>query len=615
MEVLMKYQESSQPDMYIICNQVDTHLTKNDDIEKVYLGNWCLQGTCLDQHDNSLDICEYPWENRRKIVKDWHDLKTRKKEVLVILAEALNQFNNQSHDNRSWDILIGYWLTTFLDMLYERWLCVDLCYKTYKPQAYIHITNNSIKPPLDSSSFGQLLKQPYFNIRIYNDILALYEILPASRSIPSGNICKRSLLHRANSCAVKAKDTLVAIYSYATKLSSVNDQFLIQDTYMTRRQELKLHLRLGQYPKIYRRKKLTISREYIDDKSRNQLRIMLEEGLNTASESNYKSTPSFNKVIAELLPDYMPQSYLENYSLLKRAGDRHYPNNPTTIFTSSAHIEDDIFKIFTSNKVSQGARLFIGQHGGCYGTCLYNSNEQYQFDISDSVYGWGESYNEKVKTIGCFTKIHHLQTSPPKFNTRNKKILFVTATFPLQSYILLSVPISSLQLSEYQNSIANLIEGLPKELQNESIIRKYPEDYNGDPLYWEKRLPNIKIESAKKVKINDSFQDSRIIVTTYYSTSMLEAFSSGIPCLCFWDPRLWEYADYAKSDYKLLEDNGILFYDYREASTALTKIYHDVEAWWNYKERKKAIELFMDRHCKKIKDDPATVIAEALNPP
>ena len=51
------------------------------------------------------------------------------------------------------------------------------------------------------------------------------------------------------------------------------------------------------------------------------------------------------------------------------------PKNPQIILTSMDHIWNDAFKIYSAQKVSAGAKLYIIQHGGCYGMTDFNLDE------------------------------------------------------------------------------------------------------------------------------------------------------------------------------------------------------------------------------------------------
>ena len=76
--------------------------------------------------------------------------------------------------------------------------------------------------------------------------------------------------------------------------------------------------------------------------------------------------------------------------------------NPRTIFTSSAWAYDDLFKIWTAEKVENGSKLIIGQHGGHMGVSKFSFYEDYQMKISDTFLSWGWSSNvyKHVKPVG-----------------------------------------------------------------------------------------------------------------------------------------------------------------------------------------------------------------------
>ena len=119
---------------------------------------------------------------------------------------------------------------------------------------------------------------------------------------------------------------------------------------------------------------------------------------------NYSTNDSFEKFMLKSITKQIPKAYLEGYkSLIKEVDNLGWPKRPKYIFTSNADIEDDLFKCYAAFQSLKKVPLFIGQHGGHFGTGKFSFSEDHQLSISDKFISWGwtnKKFENKIIPLG-----------------------------------------------------------------------------------------------------------------------------------------------------------------------------------------------------------------------
>ncbi len=305
----------------------------------------------------------------------------------------------------------------------------------------------------------------------------------------------------------------------------------------------------------------------------------------------------FEKLLKELIPIQIPFMYVEGYATLQnQVQDLPWPKNPKFIFTSNSHSSDDLFKAWSAKKVEEGKKLFIGQHGGHYGTGLWSFNEEHEIAISDKYISWGWDDSNKEKVVPTFaiklTGEKEVQYDP------NGKALLVTTVNPRYSYWSYSSFCSSQIISYFEDQF-QFIRSLPLEIKNNTIIRLYPQDYAWDQIQrWKDQFSDIQLDNGS-VPISNLFSKIRIYISTYNATTYLESMYLNIPTLIFWNPNHWELRDSAIPYFEKLQEAGIFFHTPKEAAIQLQKIWEDVPGWWNSQKVQDARNVFCSRFARK----------------
>ena len=354
-------------------------------------------------------------------------------------------------------------------------------------------------------------------------------------------------------------------------------------TYLPRISELKLHFKMKQFPTFH---------SYIH--SSKEIKVEVTKR-NWKLEG--KSQNKFEIFARSIIPKQIPRVYLEGYeSLCRQASILPWPSKPKLIFTSNSYATDDLFKLYAAQKTEEGTPLIIGQHGGGIGTHLFAFYEKHQIDICDTYlsWGWTDILRPKIKSVGQLKNKKPLNVD----HSTKKRIILLALGLPNQSYHIYSLPIAASQMNDYFKDQCTFIDNLKTEIRNELTIRLKILEKGFEPSYsrWIHKFPNLKYDNGFR-NLNDLLKNSKIFVSTYNATTFLESFSMNIPTVMFWDPNFSELREPAKTYFKKLIEVEVFHETPESAAKHVNKIWQDVDAWWNSKEVKEAVNTFKKNFC------------------
>ena len=89
------------------------------------LGAWCECGE--NNYNNDLySKLKYHWNDRTKKENDFYYLNKVRDELIILIAKELNNLHDVNFSVRSWRLMIGYWVTQFTSVIYDRWYMVKI---------------------------------------------------------------------------------------------------------------------------------------------------------------------------------------------------------------------------------------------------------------------------------------------------------------------------------------------------------------------------------------------------------------------------------------------------------------------------------------------------------
>jgi len=536
--------------MHLVATGTNKFKTKEEGV--TYLGSWCALYDDISDHDNNL-IIPYHWDDREKLYKDSIYLDQIYELVLSLLSSKLNEIHETNHGLRYWRIILGPWLITFVNVLFDRWEIVNSLINANQIfNVEFQKRSNQELIPLDYSSFESGILSDAWNDAIFSRLVQdSYSKKIHITWVEQGENIFKDNNHRFNfriSSRVISKfigwNRPRVFYNLWVR-GSIFRRFigLMQQRFQLREDAIPSNMNLRQWH---------LECKFLQD--------------------------DFLKYVLRNIAGHLPISYLEGYKdKLLHLHSLELLNPVSEIYTSVSHYGDEYFKIWAANQTEKKAKLAILQHGGTFRVMKINAFEKHELKIADAVMTYGSVMisSEIERPVG-FVK-HDKKNIPYKKNTGN--VLIVLQELPRYFYQMYSVPIAG-QYLRYIEDQKQFIGLLSSEIQKKIIIRPYPVQYGWNPVQRiKKEFPWIKNNLSKK-RLYSDIADSRIIVSTYNSTGYLESLYWNIPTLIYWDPDLWELSEASLPFFNELLAVKILHKSPIDASEHLESIWDNIEKWW-----------------------------------
>jgi putative transferase (TIGR04331 family) len=557
---------------------ITTALQENwvDDQPVLFLGEWCKiysQKASWENLDSS--IVPYVWDDRKKYYSDYQYLNGLYERLLPLLAKKLNSIHNTEYDFRYWRIVVGPWLNIFIQIVYERWEQINKAQESNRISGTF-ITNLIYENyvPVDMNGFANFFVSDYWNHFIYSYIIKGYTdikfmekefikefIKEDSKTIyrEKGNFLKK-LIHLALSKFNRKKNSVILEVSFS------NWNYL------------KLLFRYGYHCQNFENND-TCEELKFDYQKRDW--VLYSETSN-----------QFESCLISLLPLQIPLAYLEGFQKMRILSSRiGLPKKPSKIITSNVYYHE-VFKFWIAEKIVNGSKLFVVQHGGTYGSAKWFTNETHEISIADHFisWGWGNKVQSKIIPAGMFKKNPFVKRT--SFNQKN--ILLVVGGLPRYSYKLWSETVSSQWLT-YFNEQCAFINYLPSNIQSVLKVRLYPKDFGwNEQQRFKDNFPNV-VFPLNTTPISTLSTECKIIVSTYNSTTFLETLAKNIPTVVFWNSDFWELRVEAMPYFSILKEAGIFHESPESAANHVHQVWDNIESWWLSVDVQNAKKIFIDQ--------------------
>jgi putative transferase (TIGR04331 family) len=527
----------------------------------VFIGTFCIP----DEPDSLLD--RYTYEIADTSVSPEDKLRcfqvslTSHTRLSSLLGIGLNDAHQLDRSDRHWKILTGTWLRLFVDLLVSRIFTITALRATH-PNLQLVAADESIirRTPFSTADFHTLTKFAEWNSLIYSD---LWEF--ARTQLTSATLSHQRI--------ESAKPEL-----QLSKLSG----FVLSATYLPRIQEVLLQLRLGTKPR--RLQVIAPPEATVNSNARQQLAL------------NDSDSSEIEQILIKLLRTYLPTSFLEGFSDLRKSTHlMRFPNNPKAIFTSNRHIYDDVFNAWVADVTENGSRLILGQHGGHYGISKFPSfAERHECDIADTYLTWGASSCRTATPAIILTILG--KRRPLR---KGSKLVFITDHLWSQKR---SQFIDIDQTSNYTNHINDVVNSLPPGICSQLIIRTHHgQDETGRPIVDKSRVNKLGITvDDGTTAYSRLLRKSRIVVVAHNGTTFPETLSLGVPTLITWTSNWVEIRDEAKPIFAKLAEVGIFHEDPVSLAKHISAIWDNVDAWWESKEVVEVRELFCSQYARSV---------------
>ena len=556
----------------------------------LFLGEWCRPHYLKHLWSNMDAELAMPyglniWQNEI----DHAYLSTLSSQLMKELASALNILHGVNYSVRYWHIVVGNWLQVYLRVIYNRYFSLKQTIDNYAVSGttVFDFTLPGLLVTTDGISLSYKRIDDVWNNMIYAQVLRFWGYKSFDFLTDVDHVQQEKSLNLSPSCSRSLQKILSFFLNCYMKIvpglfQRQNDAFII-NSYLSRIEETKLQLLLGQAPAFYKSNDLSEMRVEFDVNQRRHLDLDFDK---------YKGFESF---VRKLLPEVIPLCYVEGYQqLVEQARQLCWPKKPKFILTGNDYQYNEVFKVWAASKTNSNIPYYITLHGSNQ-ECVGYPN-WFELVYSDKFFTWGFT-NESKKIIpmfnfkisgcrkgnnesdGCLLLIQHSQTGlwGPEDLVYKYKV-YLKAQF-------------------------SFVKALPAPIRQKLLVRLHSSCkifIDDDELIWKEHFPKVCLELGK-MAISTLRNKSRLVVHSYDSTGLPETLGLNIPTLLFWPGKLEDILPIARPYYQLLRDAGI-FAESAEYAAELVNLYWgDIESWWNSKKVQDARKDFCQNYSRVVK--------------
>tara|TARA_B100001250_G_scaffold202781_1_gene173839 strand:+ start:2415 stop:4178 length:1764 start_codon:yes stop_codon:yes gene_type:complete len=551
--------------------------------EIVFLGEWCkrysMKNLWSSREHRTID---YHWANRKKLAIDHTYLESLNEKLLKELTSFLNQYHGLNKSESYWRIIIGPWLLIYISVIWDRWEAITSAINLNEKIETYFIRDALLRsPPKDFVEFREAHDSDIWNHSIFAEIIENRSSNNIKTKIINIELSKKLLSSKKIKLTLRQR--ILRYFAYKAdaffQFFSSNDQeILFFHTYFPRKALIYFYLKLRVLPRWHALLKEPF--EYTDSKDRTNLKFEKLIGKNR-----------FEKYLFQNIFKDIPIAYLEDYKSIKERTKNIV--NAKKIFTANAYIANEIFKIWSAEQTSSGAKLIISAHGGAFYP-LFNN-----FDLEDKIADcrivWGQEWLQ-TQTRMPPNKLYY----KAKDYQQERNVLFVDYETTRYGFRCFSVPVGPLVLEVFnQNKI--FLESLETKIFKNLKVR--PKALGS----WETKQRYIDL-FGKDIITNEptilkDFESSRIVICCYPQTSFAESMYSGIPSILLLKKGIWECQSIYDELFIELEEAKILHFDPQDAAKHIAHIYESPELWWDSQKVLSARKKF-EEICLTITDNP-----------
>jgi len=566
----------------------------NDDEEVILLGEWCRIYASGDAVRKNAPVLNYHWDDREKAANDYKYLYELSTRLIPLLAKQLNDLHGTRFSNCAWQLMIGNWLSQFLAVTFDRWEMLCLAQSMHSSLfSYVSEESQDLYIPHDSIQAGNQFYEDRWN-HIF--IGGLMNHFPSIQVIKKSNIIipttaakeRGGKKLRLSQFKVQIKRILLDFFAFFLKpRGKSNTDYVLVSNGLNFSNLCSLRFKLcGSFHYEPRFPVVPL--------------VQYDGNMRQWKLSSWESETQFEKVVKDSIPLWIPRSYVEGFTPLRKSiGSAKLPYHPDVIFTSGSHFSDDAFKIWAASRWDEGCKLVVGQHGG--GPFhRYNGSTQFDLDVAD-IYvttGNGNRGYPNLQGVGQYW-------SRLKYGDWDDHgiALVVTVAMPRYFFDLRSMALAGQMLCYFEDQFT-FFGTLPARIQKQALIRLYPADYGwNQKLRWLDRFDTVKIAESS-TSITQLAKKVRIFISTYNATTYNESLAANIPTVIYWDSNYWESAEWAKEDFDGLKTVGIFHETPESAAKHVEAIWDDVANWWFDSELQAVREHFCESYAYR---DPSVI--------
>jgi len=490
------------------------------------------------------------------------------------VGEKLNQIHETNYSKNYWRVVIGPWLFEFLSILFDNWKKISFINKSTKIKFIkIAITNNKNFLFKNNNDFSFSSLSDEFNNHILNDLLGYFKRFKLIYFRPVNFKKELSIknLHFIKVISIFFINLFILLQNLLPKR-----KIFFYSSYFPKKISFFLQIKLKQFPIFV--KLLFLTNNKID----NFLR---------AKKFEYTGD-NFLNIAKDLFFKYIPLSYLENFKNISTKVKIINSYNPKIIFSSSAFINDDNFKIWLAGiNLKKESKFVSGQHGGNFYIGKFIFEEIHQEKISDRIITWGYE-NGKI-----YKPLYNYKAAHKKINNKKDGNLLMV-NYENSRFSGNNLSLRYFSYLKYLDDQFFFIKKLRAEIESRLIIRLYPFNYGWNTKERFKEFKSDIIFDNSKI-IDNSLKKSRICYINLNSTVFLETLNYNFPTVIFFNLKQDLIRKEAMQYFNVLKKAQIFFDNEELAAAHINKVWNNVDQWWYSKTVQNSVNIFCNKYSKR----------------
>lgn len=556
----------------------------------VFLGEFCTSYKKKYIWSAMDAVIAEPYGLSVEIRKSDYQIVGRLKENLFeLVCPILNDLHKVDYDNRFWLILLGDWLTRYVDVIYNRFKTLEQCIDRYDVSGASVVFDRECKLATSTSySSIEVFNDDAWNHFIFSYILKKnYPQLHLDEIEGNGNN-DFSVLPPENEHLTRkfVRNIFSTLNKVLFKIFGSKEDAFIISTYFPRFFDLKFQLSLGQFPIRW-----SLGHQQKGIALKSQVDSRLRDFIDNAIVRNESDT-AIQSLLKNLFAQSLPVAYLEGFNEVSDYVSRlPWPTSPKFIFTSNNYDFDDIFKLYAARKVLEcDSKYYVGCHGS--GFFSYFENPTNVEKVCDKFITWGWHHGNPKHTPGFIFK-----TVGKKINyDRSGKIILIEQTL-FNRVVTWDVYGDQANYFDKQVQFVNLLDENPR---SNLIIRLHSSHKNRgwfESEKWHEVDKNLTIDYGV-ANLDKLIAKSRLLVFGYDSTGFAEAMSLNIPTLVYLQVGYDQLNDFSKPYYSALLDAEIAHVSPESLARKVNEIWKSIDNWWMTSEVQNARLQYCDKYAR-----------------
>jgi len=553
----------------------------------LFLGPWCLANEGGALNVNSALIVPSPLRPAYRVKEASDYCFAIYKKILPQISSRLNALHNVSHTVEYWHVLLGYWLSHFIQMVYDKYIRIEAVLN-YNPDFFTYVLPRESCKPISYSFMDLHLGRDPKSI---NDSKSLKLI-----SLVAYELCPEKTVVRDYAIEDRVNETKQGwkkrCFNYLKTPfeSSFRGKIILSNMHSVGLKDLiKLKIKIG-FNKLDFREFMQIDP---------QIKTNLMERMSTEMRNRLminESGDKFEAFLKKTIIDAIPICYVEDYL--------HYSNNVkkdldlNLLGSAVGWGYSELFKFFAAEAVLKGTKLVEFQHGGGYG-CFLSLHEEELAVERGTFYSWGHTYKDSNKVAPLPSPYLSKLIDSYSYNIMNNNIVLVgTAMYKFVRRF--DSDYQPDDITYYFNSKKVFLDALLNKTKKNILYRPGREAGWQETVGIKKSYPEIRYNS--KSRLANLMRKARITVVDHPATSYLEALVINVPSVFYWDHDICLMRPEAEPYFQSLRDSGILYKDPVSAAEKVNEIFDDPMQWWHSNTVQNARKEFCDRFAYARKD-------------